>query len=167
MNPQILTLFGEEYAAQPVKPAVKPRVRAKKKVTEVKETAQQEPKPIKKKKATVVHANILDGWQPDKQYYAIGEVASLFKVNTSHIRFWTKEFTIKVRTTKKGDRLYTPEQILEIRAIYHLVKERGFTLAGAKIKLREEKKNVTDTINLKQSLTKLRKQLQSIRNQLG
>src|SRR5690606_26784959 len=75
--------------------------------------------------------SILHGWQAEKQYYTIGEVSSLFRVNTSHIRFWTKEFRLKVRTTKKGDRLYKPEDIRELATIYHLVKERGFTLAGA------------------------------------
>ncbi|HRO42658.1 MAG TPA: MerR family transcriptional regulator [Flavipsychrobacter sp.] len=110
--------------------------------------------------------HILDGWTPEKQYYTIGEVAGLFNINTSHIRFWTNEFKLKVRTTKKGDRLYNAEDIYELRSIYHLVKERGYTLAGAKSKLKEEKKSYAKTLNLKESLIKLRKQLDAIRMQL-
>ncbi len=102
----------------------------------------------------------------EKQYYAIGEVAEMFSVKTSNIRFWTNEFKIKVRTTRKGDRLYTPEQIKEIRAIYNLVKDRGFTINGAKAKLAAEKNMEVATVDLRQSLLQLRNQLTAIRNQL-
>jgi DNA-binding transcriptional MerR regulator len=105
-------------------------------------------------------------WEGEKQYYTIGEVAALFSVRTSHIRFWTNEFKLKVRTTRKGDRLYTAEQIKEIRAIHHLVKERGFTLTGAKAKLKAQNKMDVETVDLKQSLLQLRSKLVIIRNQL-
>jgi DNA-binding transcriptional MerR regulator len=72
-----------------------------------------------------------------------------------------------VRTTKKGDRLYTPAQIHELCGIYQLVKEKGFTLAGAKAKLKEEKKGPIEAVNLKQSLLKLRSQLSAIRTKLS
>lgn len=153
---KILTLFGEEYAPEPQAASARAR-RAKKTPTE-----ENKEKPKKESSS-----KILDGWNAEKQYYSIGEVAALFKVNTSHIRFWTKEFKLKVRTTKKGDRLYTAEHIYELRNIYHLVKERGFTLTGAKLKMKEERKKATDTIDLKQSLLKLRNQLQLIRNQFS
>ena len=120
--------------------------------------------PAPKRKADYV--NLPEDWEGDKQYYAIGEVATLFNVKTSHIRFWTNEFKIKVRTNRKGDRLYTPEQIKEIRAIHHLVKERGFTLSGAKAKMKTQNKRDVETIDLKQSLTQLRGKLLIIRNQL-
>ena len=69
----------------------------------------------------------------EKLYYTIGEVAQLFQVNTSHIRFWSKEFdVIKPATNKKGNRLYTQADIDNFRKIYHLVKEKGYTLKGAK-----------------------------------
>lgn len=204
MNPQILTLFGEEYAPQPPKPAGKSR--AKKKPTDQKTTEENEadsanadeisteitavdgitveiidkPETEKKSKKTTAtrklnrkksfekSEDLLNGFTPDKKYYAIGEVAALFKVNTSHIRFWTKEFSIRVRTTRKGDRLFTPEQINEIRNIYHLVKEKGFTLSGAKTKLKEAKKTtVSDEVDVKQSLLKLRNQLVEMREQLS
>ncbi|WP_276133008.1 MerR family transcriptional regulator [Polluticoccus soli] len=109
---------------------------------------------------------ILEGWTPDKQYYSIGEVAGLFYVATSHIRFWTNEFALKVRTTRKGDRLYSPEQINELRTIYHLVKEKGYTIAGAKARLKEAKKTPVHTLDLKQSLLQLRNKLVDIKNQL-
>lgn len=162
MNPVILTLFGEEYAPQPVKPVARPRVKTKKE-TEGKNAATAK---TAKKKVPEKNTTILNGWQPQKQYYTIGEVAGLFNVNTSHIRFWTKEFSLKVRTTKKGDRLYTPEQIFDLSNIYHLVKEQGFTLSGAKAKLKEERKGTVEAINLKQSLKKLRGQLMMIRKEL-
>jgi DNA-binding transcriptional MerR regulator len=163
MNPQILTLFGEEPAPEQINAVGKSRASSKK----AKDTKADNGVNASKKKMVSAQADILNGWKAEKQYYSIGEVATLFKVNTSNIRFWTKEFALKVRTTRKGDRLYSPDQIREIQTIYHLVKERGFTLAGAKVKMKTEKKGVVESISLKQSLFKLRNQLVSIRNQLS
>jgi DNA-binding transcriptional MerR regulator len=109
---------------------------------------------------------IPEDWKGEKKYYTIGEVAEFFKVKTSHIRFWTNEFKMKVRTTRKGDRLYTPENVKELRAIYHLVKERGFTLTGAKTKLRAQNKRDVTTVDLKTSLTQFRNKLLILREQL-
>jgi DNA-binding transcriptional MerR regulator len=68
-----------------------------------------------------------------KLYYSIGEVADLFAVNASLIRFWEKEFKIiQPKKNKKGNRLFTPKDIENINKIYHLVKEKGYTLEGAK-----------------------------------
>ena len=125
------------------------------------EVSKEEEAPAKPEKEIIP-----PNWDGDKQYYSIGEVASLFNVKTSHIRFWTNEFKLKVRTTRKGDRLYTPEQIRELRAIHHLVKERGFTLTGAKAKLKAQNKMDVEVIDLKQSLLQLRNKLLTIRNQL-
>ena len=76
----------------------------------------------------------------EKLYYSIGEVAQIFGVNTSHIRFCSKEFdVIKPATNKKGNRLYTMSDIENFKKIYHLVKEKGFTLKGAKVELKENK----------------------------
>ena len=76
----------------------------------------------------------------EKLYYTIGEVAQLFGVNTSHIRFWSNEFdVIRPATNKKGNRMYTRDDIENFRKIYHLVKEKGYTLRGAKTELREMK----------------------------
>ncbi len=68
-----------------------------------------------------------------KIYYSIGEVAKLFNINTSLIRFWEKEFSFNAsKKTSKGNRLYTVKDIQNFNKIYHLVKEEGFTLEGAK-----------------------------------
>ena len=76
---------------------------------------------------------------PKKRYYKIGEVASAFGVNTSLIRFWEGEFeVIKPKKNAKGNRKFTPQDIKNLELIYHLVKERGFTLEGAKIHLKEK-----------------------------
>ena len=111
-------------------------------------------------------AELPDDWQGSKKYYSIGEVADIFKVKTSHIRFWTNEFKLKVRTTRKGDRLYTPEQIKELRTINSLVKERGLTIKGAKTRLKAPEKMEVETVDLKQSLLHLRNKLVAIKNQL-
>lgn len=72
-----------------------------------------------------------------KLFYTIGEVASMFNVNTSLIRFWEKEFDIiKPQKNKKGNRLFTKKDIDNFHIIFHLVKEKGYTLEGAKNKLR-------------------------------
>lgn len=82
---------------------------------------------------------------PNKMFYSIGEVANMFDVNTSLIRYWESEFTIiKPKKNKKGNRLFTKTDVENLKIIYHLVKERGFTLDGAKKKLRENK---NDTVN--------------------
>lgn len=107
------------------------------------------------------------GWEGDKKYYSIGEVAKIFDVRTSNIRYWTNEFALKVRTTRKGDRLYTPEQVKEIRTIYHLVKVRGFTISGAKAKMKAGKKNVSvQSVDLKDSLLQLRNKLVQLKNSI-
>lgn len=82
----------------------------------------------------------IDPEQLTKLYYSIGEVAELFDVNTSLIRFWEKEFTaIKPKKNNKGNRLFTVKDIVTIDRIYELVKEEGHTLDGARKSLRERK----------------------------
>ncbi|MCB9033816.1 MAG: MerR family transcriptional regulator [Chitinophagales bacterium] len=74
----------------------------------------------------------------EKLYYSISEVAKMLDVNTSLIRFWEKEFpSLKPRKTAKGNRLFTQKDIENLKLIYYLVKEKGFTLEGAKNKLKE------------------------------
>jgi DNA-binding transcriptional MerR regulator len=111
-------------------------------------------------------ADPLPEWKLEKNYYAIGEVAALFGVNTSHIRFWTNEFKLKPRTTRKGDRLYNAGDIAQLRLIHHLVKERKHTIKGAKEKLKAEKDKVNNKLDLKDSLIQLRDLLVHIRNQI-
>lgn len=74
-----------------------------------------------------------------KLYYSIGEVSKMFDVNTSLIRFWEKEFSIlKPKKNAKGNRLFTQKDVDNLHIIYNLVKERGFTLEGAKKKAKRE-----------------------------
>jgi len=104
---------------------------------------------------------------PEKRYYGIGEVAKAFKVNTSLLRFWEKEFDIiKPKKNAKGDRKFTPEDIKNLKFIYHLVKERGFTLEGAKTHLKEEKKKTLHNFEIINKLEGVKNQLIKIKNQL-
>lgn len=97
---------------------------------------------------------------PEKRYYSIGEVAKAFNVNTSLIRFWDKEFdVINPKKNKKGNRMFTPEDVNNFQLIYHLVKERGFTLEGAKTHLKEQKKPVLDNFQIIQKLEKIKAEL--------
>ena len=85
----------------------------------------------------------------EKLFYKIGEVANIFNVNVSLIRFWEKEFDIlKPKKNKKGNRLFTKKDLENLTIIYHLVKERGFTLQGAKQKLKENKGDTIDNIKV-------------------
>ena len=104
---------------------------------------------------------------PEKRYYKIGEVAKAFAVNASLIRFWEKEFAIiKPKKNAKGNRLFTQEDIKNFKLIFNLVKERGFTLDGAKQKL---KKNPEGIFNNQEIITRLegvKAELQNIKNSL-
>ena len=78
---------------------------------------------------------------PQKRYYSIGEVAKAFNVQPSLLRFWEKEFKeIQPKKKNSGTRKYTSENILTIQFIYHLVKEKGMTLEGAKKQLQNKSK---------------------------
>ncbi|MGB1042295.1 MAG: MerR family transcriptional regulator [Tenacibaculum sp.] len=104
---------------------------------------------------------------PDKRYYKMGEVSKAFGVNPSLIRFWEKEFdVINPKKNAKGNRLFTKEDIENFKLIFNLVKERGFTLEGAKQKL---KKNPTKVISNHEIISRLevvKAELQKIKNQL-
>ncbi|GLB52801.1 transcriptional regulator [Neptunitalea chrysea] len=104
---------------------------------------------------------------PDKLYYSIGEVAEAFKVNTSLIRFWEKEFDVlKPKKNAKGNRKFTREDIKNLQLIYHLVKERGFTLEGAKIHLKEERKKTLTNFEIIRKLENIKAELIKIKSQL-
>ncbi|TXE10411.1 MerR family transcriptional regulator [Gelidibacter salicanalis] len=104
---------------------------------------------------------------PEKRYYGIGEVAKAFKVNTSLIRFWEKEFDIlKPKKNAKGNRKFTPEDIQNLKFIYHLVKERGFTLEGAKTHLKEDRQKALNTFEIITKLEDIKSQLLKIKSQL-
>lgn len=104
---------------------------------------------------------------PEKRYYKIGEVAQAFQVNTSLIRFWENEFDIlKPKKNAKGNRLFTQEDLKNIKIIYHLVKERGFTLEGAKQKLKKNPKGIHDNHEIISRLEAVKAELLKIKNQL-
>ncbi|MBL7922719.1 MAG: MerR family transcriptional regulator [Bacteroidia bacterium] len=105
--------------------------------------------------------------EPEKLYYPIGEVADMFSVNTSLIRFWEKEFDIlKPKKNKKGNRLFSPEDLSNLRIIFHLVKERGYTLDGAKKLLEQKRSALEKEVELRNSLLQLRSFLEELKNQL-
>ncbi len=105
--------------------------------------------------------------QPDKRYYSIGELAKAFDVNASLIRFWDNEFDIlKPKKNAKGNRMFTPEDVMNLKLIYHLVKERGFTLEGARTHLKEGQKKTMDKYEIISKLETIKAQLASIKNGL-
>ena len=104
---------------------------------------------------------------PEKRYYGIGEVAKAFSVNTSLIRFWEKEFDVlKPNKNAKGDRKFTPEDIKNLELIYYLVKDRGFTLEGAKIHLKENKVKTLNQFEIIRKLETVKSELLKIKEQL-
>ncbi|OQA01225.1 MAG: HTH-type transcriptional regulator CueR [Bacteroidetes bacterium ADurb.Bin408] len=103
----------------------------------------------------------------EKLYYTISEVAAMFKVNTSLIRFWEKEFeVIKPHKNKKGNRLFTQSDINNFYTIFHLVKEKGYTLQGAKEVLKNKKSETLENAEIIQSLNKVRNFLTDIKNMM-
>ncbi|MDX1332443.1 MAG: MerR family transcriptional regulator [Robiginitalea sp.] len=104
---------------------------------------------------------------PEKRYYGIGEVARAFDVNTSLIRFWEKEFDVlQPKKNAKGNRKFTPKDIKNLELIYHLVKERGFTLEGAKLHLKENRQKTMDTYEIIRKLERVKSELIKIKEQL-
>lgn len=102
-----------------------------------------------------------------KLYYSIGEVAKMFDANTSLIRFWEKEFDIlKPKKNKKGNRLFTQKDVDNLKIIFHLVKERGYTLDGAKKKLRENKGDTVQNEQIVERLKEIRGFLVELRENL-
>ena len=103
----------------------------------------------------------------DKRYYSMGDIATAFNVNPSLIRFWDKEFDIlKPKKNAKGNRMFTHEDVKNLQLIYHLVKERGFTLEGARIHLKEAQKKTLDKFEIINKLEGVRAQLVNIKNEL-
>ncbi|AYA36307.1 MerR family transcriptional regulator [Hymenobacter oligotrophus] len=103
----------------------------------------------------------------EKQYYTIGEVAAQFDVAPSLIRFWETEFDdLKPRKSKKGNRLYSPQDIEIFRTIYHLVKERGYTIPGAREIMKQRGPQLKEKVDVIHSLEKVRNFLVSLRKEL-
>ena len=104
----------------------------------------------------------------EKQYYTIGEVAAMFDVAASLIRFWETEFEqLKPKKNKKGNRQYTKQDIETLRTVYHLVKERGYTIQGAKDVMKNKSVQTKDKMEIIDSLEKVRSFLVGIKNNLN
>lgn len=102
-----------------------------------------------------------------KKYYSIGEVAEMLNVAPSLIRFWESEFdTIKPKKNRKGNRQFTVEDIENVKLIYHLVKEKGYTLNGAKEMLKRSPNEIRDKMELVETLKNIRSFLLEIKERL-
>ena len=102
-----------------------------------------------------------------KLYYTMGEVAAMFDVNTSLIRFYEKEFDVlKPKKNKKGNRLFTPEDLENLRIIFHLIRDKGYTLNGAKEHLKNNLGDTKDNQRIIDSLENLKKFLLEVRDQM-
>ena len=103
----------------------------------------------------------------EKLYYSISEVAEIFGVNTSLIRYWENEFdSIKPHKNKKGNRMFTKEDIEDVRVVYYLVKERGMTLKGAQQKIKENKEDTMQEHELVSKLKNIKQMLIEIKEEL-
>lgn len=103
----------------------------------------------------------------EKLYYTIGEVSEMLGLNASQIRYWETEFDgLKPRKDRKGNRLFTKEDIETIKLIHHLVKEKGFTIDGAKSKLKTGGDDAIKKMKLIESLKKVKGFLEELKDQL-
>ena len=98
----------------------------------------------------------------------MGEVSEMLQENASLIRFWEKEFTILTpKKNKKGNRLFTPKDVENLKLIYHLVKEKGYTLQGAKDCLKFNATATKDRLEIIRGLEKTKLFLEELRDNLG
>jgi DNA-binding transcriptional MerR regulator len=103
----------------------------------------------------------------EKLYYSIGEVSEMFSVAPSLIRFWESEFEIiQPKKNRKGNRQFTKEDIDNVRTIFHLVKQKGFTLQGAKEMLKNDTQSVKDKMEMLDCLQRVRQFLAEVRDKL-
>lgn len=102
-----------------------------------------------------------------KIYYTMGEVSEMFDVNASLIRFWEQKFDVlKPDKNRKGNRLFTPTDVDNLKLIYHLVKENGMTLAGAAKRLRENREGVERNLEIIEKLQGIKALLLEVREEL-
>lgn len=103
----------------------------------------------------------------EKVFYSISEVAEMFDVNTSNIRFWENEFDIlKPQKNKKGNRMFTTEDLGNLKIIYHLLKEKGLTIKGAQKKLKDNKEDTIQNFEVVSRLQEIRQQLIEIKDEM-
>ena len=102
-----------------------------------------------------------------KLFYTIGEVSKILNVNVSLVRFWDNEFDIiKPKKNKKGNRLFSENDLKNLKIIHHLLKNNGFTIKGAKKALKSKKNDFQKNIFLKERLLEFKKFLVSLRESL-
>ena len=102
-----------------------------------------------------------------KLYYSIGEIAKMLNVNNSLIRFWEKEFDIiRPKKNNRGNRVFTKNDVQNISLIHHLLKEKKYTIKGAKKKIRENKDGTKKNFQIIQNLKNIRQKLSDIRDEL-
>lgn len=103
----------------------------------------------------------------EKVFFSISEVAEMFGVNTSNIRFWENEFDIlKPHKNTKGNRMFTKDDIDNLKIIYHLLKEKGMTIRGAQKKLKENKEDTLQNYEVVSRLQEIRQMLMDIKEEL-
>jgi len=103
----------------------------------------------------------------EKVFFSISEVAELFGVNTSNIRFWENEFDIlKPHKNAKGNRMFTKEDIENLKIIHHLLKEKGMTIKGAQKKLKENKEDTIQNVEVVSKLQEIKQMLLDIKEEL-
>ncbi len=110
---------------------------------------------------------LIESDEPEKVYYSIGEVSEMLGLTASLLRFWEKEFDVlRIKKSRKGLRLFTKSDIAQIRTIQYLLKEKGYTLSGAKDYLKAHKGKSIDKVELLESLKSMRAFLVDMKNNL-
>jgi DNA-binding transcriptional MerR regulator len=108
-----------------------------------------------------------DDSAPKKYYFTMGEVCEMFGVAPSLVRYWHSEFPeIKPLKNRKGNRLFRPQDVETIKIIYHLLKERGFTIQGAKDYIKDQKKISKTDFEVLDTLKKIRAKLVEMKDDL-
>ncbi|PKP20696.1 MAG: transcriptional regulator [Bacteroidetes bacterium HGW-Bacteroidetes-21] len=102
----------------------------------------------------------------DKLFYSIGETSKMLNINASTLRFWEKEFALKPRKNKKGDRFYSPEQIEEVKFIIHLLKERKLTIEGARKIFTTDRSDAEQKWEIIGKLEQIKAELLALKSQL-
>jgi len=166
----VVKVKTEKAKPKPIIVALEPSVSTKVKASEkIKEVGKRGRKSFKEMDAV---ADLIEIPTEDilrqKLYYSISEVASWFKVNTSLLRYWENEFDIlQPRKTRKGDRLFRIEDIKNLQLIYLLLRQRKFSIEGAKSYLKNNKNKIDKETQLVQSLTKFKQFLLELKSSLS
>jgi len=110
----------------------------------------------------------IDEIKREKLFYSIGEVADMLGVQTSAVRYWEKEFDIlRPRKNRKGNRLFTPEDLKNLKIIHHLLKEKGMTISGVKKRMKENPESLDKNLEVTRVLGNIRDMLIEMRDNIG